>query len=72
MKIITDLHDLKKGDTVIVVNGSEFEQRGFRRVTGDIFNIDAKKPQFTIKCLETKEIERVNFIGAKVFLIDGH
>lgn len=72
MKIITDLHELKKGDTVIIKNADILKKRGLARITGDIFNIDATKPEFTIKCVETSEIEKVNFYDAKVFLIDGH
>lgn len=70
MKIITDLRALKRGDTVIIKDAKDFDKRGLFKLTGDVFNIEY--PEFTIKCQETKEIERVNFVGAKVYLIDGH
>lgn len=72
MKIITNLEELKKGDTVIIKNARDFERRGLMRVTGDVFTIDAKGPEFTIKCKETAAIEKVNFENAKIFLIDGY
>ncbi len=72
MKVITNLQDLKKGDTVIIKDNLQFENRGLMKVTGDVFDIDFQKPHFTIKCIETAEIERINFADAKVFLIDGH
>ena len=72
MKVITNLHDLKKGDTVIIKDNLQFEIRGLMKVTGDIFDIDSKNPHFTIKCIETAAIEKINFADAKVFLIDGH
>lgn len=72
MKIITHLEELKKGDTVIIKNARDFEKRGLMRVTGDVFTIDAKGPEFTIKCKETAAIEKVNFDSAKIFLIDGY
>ncbi len=72
MKIITNLEELKKGDTVIIKNARDFERRGLMRVTGDVFTIDASGPEFTIKCKETAAIEKVNFENAKIFLIDGY
>lgn len=70
MKIITDLQDLKKGDSVIIKNSESFEKRGFQRISGDVFNIDST--ELTIKCFETNEIEKINFLGAKVYLITGY
>ena len=72
MKIINNLGELKKGDTVIIKNARDFEKRGLMKVSGDIFFIDISKPEFTIKCKETAAIEKVNFETSKIFLIDGY
>jgi hypothetical protein len=72
MKIINHLAELKKGDTVIIKNARDFEKRGLMKITGDVFNIDHLKPEFTIKCKETSAIERINFDNAKIFLLDGY
>lgn len=70
MKMIRDLAELKKGDTVIIKENIYFETRGFSRVTGDVYHIDLSNPKFTIKCNETASIEEVSLENAKIFLID--
>jgi len=70
MKIITDLQDLKKGDSVIIKNSEGFEKRGLLKISGDVFNIQS--PELTIKCVETNEIEKVNFFNSKVYLITAY
>lgn len=70
MKMIRDLTELKKGDTVIVKDNVFFETRGFSRVTGDVYSIDRANPKFTIKCNETASIEEVSLKSAKIFLIN--
>lgn len=70
MKMIRDLAELKKGDTVIIKDNASFETRGFNRVTGDVYSIDPANPKFTIKCNETASIEEVSLESAKIFLID--
>lgn len=70
MKIITDLHDLKKGDSVIIKYSEEFEKNGLSRISGDIFHIT--HPEFTIMCAETKELEKIDFKRVKVYLATGY
>lgn len=72
MKVILNLKELKKGDTVIIKHAKEFDERGLMRITGDVFELESKDPHtFTIKCLETKEIEKIFFSQVKVYLVDG-
>jgi hypothetical protein len=70
MKIITDLHDLKKGDSVIIKYSEKYDKKGHSRISGDIFYIT--HPEFTIKCIETEEIEKIDFNGVKVYLVTGY
>lgn len=70
MKIIRNIAELRKGDTVIVKDYACFEAMGYRRVSGYVFNIDLGKPNFTIKCKETDSIENVSVENGKIFLID--
>lgn len=70
MKLISDIAELKKGDTIIVKDQECFETLGFARVCGDVFDIDPRKPNFTIKCKETNSIEEVSVESGKIFLIN--
>lgn len=69
MKIIRNITELKKGDTVIVKDYACFEALGFRSVSGNVFNIVQGMPNFTIKCNETGSIESVSVESGKIFLI---
>ena len=49
MKLINDIAELKKGDTVILKDYLTFEAKGYSRVFGDIFNIERWiGPQFRL------------------------
>ncbi|MGZ3787851.1 MAG: hypothetical protein ACXVLQ_04975 [Bacteriovorax sp.] len=70
MKIISDINELKKGDTIIVKDHAYFEELGYRRVTGHVFNIEHGIPEFTIECEETNSFEKVSIEFGKIFLIN--
>lgn len=70
MKLVNDIAELKKGDTVIVKDYAIFSALGFARVFGDVFDIEIGKSNFSIKCQETNTIEKVNMKNGKVFLIN--
>ena len=70
MKMICDITELKKGDTVIVKGHSWFENLGHQRVFGEVFNIENGETNFTIKCVETASIESVTLGNGKIFLIN--
>lgn len=69
MKMIKGISELKKGDTVIVKNCPAFESLGFTTIRGDIYNVEADKACFTIKCKETNQFESVNLEDGTIFLI---
>ncbi len=69
MKLIQDISELKKGDSIIVKDHVFFSNLGFARVFGDVFFIEKGSPNFTIKCKETNSIEKVNVESGKIFLI---
>lgn len=69
MKLIKEISELKKGDTIIVKDQNNFSELGFASVSGDIFDIESGKSEFTIKCKETESIEKVSLDRAKIFLI---
>jgi len=70
MKLVSDLEELKKGDTVIIKDYSTFENRGFSRVFGDIFTIEKESTDLIIKCKETNSFEKIHFEKGKIFLIN--
>lgn len=69
MKLIRNIAELKKGDTVIVKDNASFHARGFSRVLGDILKIEQGKLSLTIKCKETDSLEKVNLDTGLIFLI---
>ncbi len=69
MKIIRDIKELKKGDTVIVKNNPAFMLMGYRFVSGDIFNIERGNSNFVIRCKETKRFEKINVDDGLIFYI---
>lgn len=70
MKMISDISELKKGDTVIVKDQAFFEALGFAKVFGDVFTIDLEKPTFIIKCKETESFEEINIETGTIFLLN--
>ena len=70
MKLINDIAELKKGDTVILKDYLAFEAKGYSRVFGDIFNIERESTDFIIKCKETNSFEKIPFEKGKIFLIN--
>jgi hypothetical protein len=69
MKLIQNLAELKKGDTVIVKDNTKFYACGFARVFGDVFSVDQENPNFTIRCKETGSIETISIDNGTIFLI---
>lgn len=69
MKLVREINELKKGDTIILKDYPSFENKGFSRVGGDIINIQKESADFVIKCKETKSLEKVSFEKGKIFLI---
>ena len=69
MKLISDIDELKKGDTIIVKDSKWFDERGLARVTGDIYSIDKSNFKIQIQCVETDSIEEFALNNSKVFLI---
>ena len=69
MKLIRNLKELKKGDTVIIKDHANFSKLGYERVVGDVFSIEIGKPIFTIKCKETNSFEKVSIENGQIFLI---
>jgi len=67
MKMISDIKELKKGDTVIVKNCSAFMSLGLKSISGDIFNIE--RGRVTIRCKETKSFENISMEDGIVFYI---
>ncbi len=70
MKLIVEINELKKGDTVILKDYSVFENKGFSRVYGDIFEIENESTDLVIRCKETNSFEKVHFEKGKIFLIN--
>lgn len=70
MKLIRAIDELKKGDSIIVKDCPQFEEQGFARISGDIFEITNGSSSFTIKCKETNALEKVSLDFGKIFLID--
>ncbi|MDD4976554.1 MAG: hypothetical protein PHY93_19515 [Bacteriovorax sp.] len=70
MKMISDIAELKKGDTIIVKDYACFESLGYRKVFGEVFSIDLGNPNFIIKCKETDAFENVSIENGKIFLIN--
>lgn len=69
MKLVSDIEELKKGDTIIVKDSKWFDELGFVRVTGDIYSIDKSNHKIQIQCVETDSIEEFYLQNGKVFLI---
>ncbi len=69
MRLITNLGELKKGDTVILKDHEFFSSLGFARVFGEVFDMAQGQSEFTIKCKETDSIEKVSIQNGKIFLI---
>lgn len=67
--MISDIAELKKGDTVIVKGHEWFENQGHQKVFGEVFHIDNVNTNFKIKCKETGSIESVTLEHGKIFLI---
>ncbi len=70
MKLIIEINELKKGDTIILKDYSFFEIKGFSRVYADIFEIEKESTDLVIKCKETNSFEKVHFEKGKIFLIN--
>jgi hypothetical protein len=70
MKLIRELKELKKGDTVIVKDNEFFTALGFSTLSGDVFSFEKETPYFTIRCLETSSIEKVSIEEGRIFLIN--
>ncbi|MBC7540178.1 MAG: hypothetical protein H7281_15240 [Bacteriovorax sp.] len=70
MKLINDITELKKGDTIIVKGNASLLARGFSKVLGDILLIEKGKLNFTLKCKETDSLESINLDTGLVFLIN--
>ena len=69
MKLISDIEELKKGDTIIVKGSKWFDDKGLMRVTGDIYSINKSNFKIKIQCVETDSIEEFFLNNSKVFLI---
>ena len=69
MKMIKNISELKKGDTVIARDCRASTLYGLKSISGDIFNIEPEKENFTIKCIETNSIEEINLKDGAIFLI---
>lgn len=69
MKMIHSISELKKGDTVIVKNSHNFEAKGYKSISGDIYEIEIDNPIFTIRCKETENIEKISLKDGIIFLI---
>ena len=69
MKRVSDIRELKKGDTIIVKDCPSFMSLGFKSISGDIFTIEPGKPSFTIRCKETENFEQVSLEDGIIFLI---
>jgi hypothetical protein len=70
MKMIKTLDELRKGASVIVKDCPIYEALGFTKISGDVFEIQEGNNHFTLKCIETESIERINMESGRIFLID--
>jgi hypothetical protein len=70
MKLISDISELKKGDTVIVKDNAGLVARGFSKVLGDILLIEKGRLDFTLKCKETDSLESITLDTGLIFLIN--
>lgn len=69
MKIIRDISELKKGDTIIVKGCPSFVSLGLKSISGDVFSLEPGKSNFTIRCKETDSFEKVSLEDGTIFLI---
>ena len=70
MRMIKDVTELKKGDSIIVKDNPSFVSLGFKSIRGDIFTIEPGKLHFTIRCKETDKLEQISLEEGVIFLID--
>ncbi len=68
--MISDIIELKKGDTIIVKDYARFELMGFTKINGDVFSIEEDTKNITIKCMETDTFESINIESGKIFLMN--
>jgi hypothetical protein len=69
MKLIENIEELKKGDILIIKDNEYFYLQGYQKINGEVFVIDKNEQHFSIKCKETKSIDRININDGKIFLI---
>lgn len=69
MKIIRNLSELKKNDTIIIKNNKSFLILGYQKIIGTVFLIKDDNKKFSIKCKETGFIENIEFGDGDVFLL---
>jgi hypothetical protein len=69
MKLIENINELKKGDSIIIKDNSYFLSQGLSKVKGEVFLIDKDHDLLTVKCTESNSIERVSLTDGKFFLV---
>ena len=70
MKMVKNISELKKGDTIIAKDCPASTSLGLKSITGDVFALESGKPNFSIRCKETNSIEKVSLEEGTIFLID--
>ena len=55
------MHDIKKGDKIILENNSIFECMGFKKVTGIVFLVYPDNHGVGFKCDQTGSMETCDF-----------
>jgi len=69
MKMVKDIKELKKGDTIIIKDCPAGTSLGLKSISGDIYSLEADKTYFTIKCKETEKFENISLEDGVIFLI---
>ncbi len=70
MRMIKDLSELKKGDTIILKDCASFKSLGFKSIRGEIFTIEPGMSHFILRCKETESFEQIRLEDGTIFLID--
>ena len=69
MKLIQEIYELKKGDTLIIKDNEYYHNLGFTSVKGEVFLLNIDELLFSVKCKETNSIDKINIKDGKFFLI---
>jgi hypothetical protein len=69
MKLVENIKDLKKGDTLIVKDNEFFSQQGYTKICGEVFLLNNEEQSLLLRCQETNTIEKIYLSDGKIFSI---